>query len=110
MKFSSQLGRAKGAIGASLLILIALGCDEDGKTAPEKCGTPPLQIYDIQDPPADDDSADNPCVTPIGHAVSPAGELGGSTANGGSSVNGGAPSDAGAGGAPDTAQAGAGGA
>jgi hypothetical protein len=63
-------------LGASLLVLFAVACDEDGETAPEKCADPPLQIFDIQDPPSSggqDGEATNPCVTPVGHAVSPVG-------------------------------------
>jgi hypothetical protein len=121
MILSSQLGRAKGAIGASLLIFVALGCDEEGKTAPETCASPPLEIYDIQDPPSGEGGAgagvDNPCLTKVGHAVSPSSEIAGSSnggssnggrSNGGSS-NGGSSNSAGAGGASD-AEAGAGGA
>ena len=96
MTLRSLSGRAKAALGASLLLLATAGCDEEGKTAPEKCGTPALEIFDIANPP--DDRSDgaggdgNPCVTPIGHALSPSAGTGG-TGNGSTS------SDAGAGGA-----------
>jgi hypothetical protein len=84
-------------LGASLLVLAVTGCDEDGKTAPEKCGTPPLEIFDIQNPPSSSGDggaggdATNPCVTPVGHAVSPSAGTGGT----GVAMSG----DAGAGGA-----------
>ncbi len=114
MNFSSHLGRARGALGAALLISIALGCDEEGKTAPETCITTDFETYDIQDPPENPPDADNPCLTAIGHAVSPANEIGGSTSVGGTAGSGGTAGTSvdagGAGGAPDTAQAGAGGA
>lgn len=88
-------------LGAALLALGALACGEDGKTAPERCADPPLPIYDIQD--AGAHAVDNPCVTPIGHAVTE----GGSSSSGGSGGTnstsgpglGGSPADAGAGGA-----------
>jgi hypothetical protein len=105
--------RAKGALGALLLTLAAgaSACDDDGKTAPATCLDPALPLYDIQG--AGAPSVDNPCVTPVGHAISFIGEpttstggtssgsSGGKTAGGKSSV-----ADAGAGGA----DAGAGGA
>jgi hypothetical protein len=96
MTLRSLSNRAKGALCASLLVLTAAGCDEDGKTAPEKCGTPPLEIFDIQNPPSSGGEgaggeATNPCVTPVGHAISPSAGTGGT----GVSMSG----DAGAGGA-----------
>lgn len=96
MTFRSLPGRAKAALGASLLVLFAVACDEEGETAPERCAEPPLQIFDIQDPPSGGQGgeATNPCVTPVGHAVSP------SAGTGSSSTSGTSPrSDAGAGGA-----------
>jgi hypothetical protein len=99
---------------ASLLTIFAIACDEDGKTAPETCATPPLEIYDIQDPPSSSGagSEENPCVTPVGHAVSPTGggtDAGAGSTNGGRAGRGGnSASDAGAGGALDMAGAGGG--
>jgi hypothetical protein len=89
---------------ASLLLAFASGvsaCDEDGKTAPERCADPPLPIFDIQAAgvPADE----YPCSTPIGHAVNFVGSM--ATAGAGS----GGMSD-GKGGGMATAGAGAGGA
>jgi hypothetical protein len=92
-------------LGASLLLLAAVACDEDGETAPDACADPPLQIFDIQDPPSaggEGGAVTNPCVTPIGHAVSPnAGTTSASTGGSSSVGNGGmaAGTDAGAGGA-----------
>lgn len=64
-------GRAPAALGALLFVIAAAACEEDGKTAPEKCLQPPLAIYDIQS--AGEHGTDNPCVTPIGHSVSSVG-------------------------------------
>jgi len=99
-------------LGALLLTLVAgaAACEEDGKTAPERCLDPALPIFDIQaagEP--SDDNAQYPCVTPVGHSVSyigsptptptagtkatgSAGKGGGTaTANGGAGGAGGAP-------------------
>jgi hypothetical protein len=96
--------QAKAALGALLLLVVtgSAACDEDGKTAPERCRDPALPIFDIQAAgvPADD-NAQYPCVTEIGHAISqgptpttgPAGK-------GGSSSGSTASAGAGAGGAP----------
>jgi hypothetical protein len=93
---------------ASLLLAFASGvsaCDEDGKTAPERCADPPLPIFDIQAAGAPaDDNAQYPCSTPIGHAVNFDGSM--ATAGAGSGgMSGGegggmATAGAGAGGAP----------
>jgi len=61
-------GWAKLALGLLLLGAAPMACEEDSKTAPEKCGTPALEIYDIQGGAQDADA--NPCVTDVGHAVS----------------------------------------
>jgi hypothetical protein len=110
MNLSSHSGRAKAALCGSLLIFIALGCDEDGKTTPEICASPPLEIYDIQDPPAGGAGEENPCVTKVGHAVSPNGgtDVGGSTGRAGSSASNAGGAGADAGGPPDMAGAGGG--
>jgi hypothetical protein len=98
-------GRAKAVLGASLLLLAAAACDEDGKTAPDTCADPALQIFDIQDPPSaggEGSEAANPCVTPIGHAVSPNAGTTSTPTGGSSSIGSGGmatSTDAGAGGA-----------
>jgi hypothetical protein len=109
-------GFTKAALGASLLTLLAVACDEEGKTVPARCVEGVDQpIFDIKTevdagaPP--DYSAipdhDSPCVTNTGHAISPVpsgGTATGGTSSGGTSAggtDGGAPaggSDAGAGG------------
>jgi hypothetical protein len=70
-RFRSMPSRTTLALGLLLLGAASFACDEDGKSAPDKCGDPALQIYDIQTAgePADD-NARFPCVTEIGHAVS----------------------------------------
>jgi len=101
MTLRSLSGLATAALGASLLILSTASCDEEGKTAPEICATPALEIFDIQ---GGAEGTTNPCVTKIGHAISPTPTFGGSAVAGsatGGTTTGGAPasSDAGAGGA-----------
>lgn len=92
--------RAKAMLGALLLTLVAgaAACEEDGKTAPERCVDP--APYDIQAG-APDDSVPNPCATEVGHAVSSFGSptvtAGGAA---GGSGDGTATANAGAGGAP----------
>jgi hypothetical protein len=111
-------GRATIALGCMLLGALAVACEEDGKTAPEKCGSPPLLIYDVQGGAQGDPDA-NPCVTDEGHAVSvilPAssggsaptntggsGGKGGAGGSGGSSGKGGTGGKGGAGGKGGTA-------
>ena len=101
--------RAKAALCTLLRALASSvsACDEDGKTAPERCLDPPLPApFDIQHAGAPaDDNEQYPCVTPIGHAVSYIGSpTTGGTASGGTSSSGGAGGEAtagaGAGGAP----------
>jgi hypothetical protein len=61
------------AVGVLLLVALpgVVGCDEDGKTAPDRCADPPLQIFEIQAAGAPaDDNAQYPCVTEVGHSVS----------------------------------------
>ncbi len=117
---SSIPDRAKAAVGVLLLALAvtAAACDEDGKTAPERCADPALPIFDIQAAgAAADDNAQYPCVTKVGHSISSIGvpdDTGGTTSTGGATTGGkgGGNSVAGKGGS-DTggaADAGAGGA
>ena len=65
--------RVKAGLGL-LLIAVAsnvIACDEDSKTAPERCADPALPIFDIQAAGAPaDDNAQYPCSTKVGHAVS----------------------------------------
>jgi hypothetical protein len=72
-RFRSNPVRGKAVLGA-LLLFVASGsaaCDEEGKTAPERCLDPALPIFDIQAAGAPaDDNAQYPCVTKAGHAVS----------------------------------------
>jgi hypothetical protein len=107
--------RAKAALGALALILVAglAACEEDGKTAPERCADPPLPIFDIQaGAPADT----NPCVTAVGHSISMGPSTSGGTtaitagtSSGGKGGSGGSAGKGGSGGTA-TADAGAGGA
>jgi hypothetical protein len=95
--------RAKAVLGALLLTLVAgaAACEEDGKTAPERCIDPPP--FDIQAG-APADNVTNPCATPVGHSVSfigspttptagtsTGGKGGKATTNGGAGGAGGAP-------------------
>jgi hypothetical protein len=83
-------GWATLVLGLLVLGAASTACDEDGKTAPDKCGTPPLMIYDVQGGAQDADA--NPCVTHVGHAISeilPATPSGGTAASGGSAGKGG---------------------
>ena len=65
--------RVKAVLGL-LLIAVAsslIACDEDSKTAPERCADPALPIFDIQTAGVPtDDNAQYPCSTKIGHSVS----------------------------------------
>ena len=65
--------RVKAGLGL-LLIAVAsnvIACDEDSKTAPERCADPALPIFDIQTAGVPtDDNAQYPCSTKIGHSVS----------------------------------------
>ena len=108
--------RVNVVLGGLLLGLMTLtGCEEDGKTAPERCLEPALPIFDIQAAGApsddnarfDDDAPLPPCITKVGHAIS---SNGGGTATAGTS-SGGTSSGGNAGsGGTTTAEAGAGGA
>ena len=65
--------RAKAALGVLLLLAVTgvAACEEDGKTAPERCADPALPIFDIQAAGAPaDDNAQYPCVTQVGHSIS----------------------------------------
>lgn len=70
-RIGRNIGAASVSLGALLFVLVPLACDDDGKTAPEKCADPALPIFDIQaaGAPADDNKR-FPCVTRVGHAVS----------------------------------------
>ena len=103
------------AVGLLWLTVTVPACDEDGKTAPEKCLEPPLgPPYDIQaaHPITGTETGGapdttNPCVTKVGHAISDKGTPGDGTASGGTTGGTGkgggsgdsAMNDAGAGGA-----------
>ena len=93
--------RVNVALGALLLGLVTAltACEEEGKTAPERCLDKPLPIYDIQAGGARDDTY--PCSTPVGHAISSNGSIStaGTTASGGKAGSGGTGTAAGAGGA-----------
>ena len=116
-RLSSIPDRAKATVGV-LLFAFAVGgtaCDEDGKTAPERCADPALPIFDIQTAgePADG-NAQYPCLTRVGHSISSIGtpDTGGTTSSGGATA-GGKGGGGGKGGSGDTggaADAGAGGA
>jgi len=101
--------RAKAVLSVLALIVVAglPACEEDSKTAPERCADPPLQIYDIQ---AGAPAETNPCITPIGHSVNSIAPAGGtSTPTAGTGGKGGSGSG-GKGGSTAMANAGAGGA
>jgi hypothetical protein len=89
-RLSRTPNRTTLAIGLLLLVATSFACDDDGKTAPDKCGDPALQIYDIQSAgePADD-NAKYPCLTKIGHSVSSIVPAGGSTSSTTTGGNGG---------------------
>ncbi len=80
-------GLVKTALAAALLVTVAAACDEDGKSLPATCDDP-LPLDDIAN--AGVPAVSNPCVTPIGHAVSFVGNT--------TSTTGGADAGAGAGG------------
>jgi hypothetical protein len=97
--------RAKACLGLLLLAFASSvsACDDDGKTAPERCADPGLPIFDIQSAgsPSDDNrhlnsDPNKPCVTTIGHSVS---FVGSPTTGGKGGGGGAATADAGAGGA-----------
>jgi hypothetical protein len=98
--------QAKAALGALLLLVVtgSAACDEDGKTAPERCSDPALPIFNIQTAGAPaDDNAQYPCVTKVGHAISQgptAAPTTGTAGKGGTSSGSTATAGAGAGGAP----------
>jgi hypothetical protein len=101
---------AKAVLGTFALVASAAACDEDTKNAPEKCYTPPLVPYDIQNPP-DGAAGQNPCFTPIGHANSGTDIVTGGTATGGSATagSGGKGGSAGSGGKAGSSSGGKGG-
>lgn len=124
-RLSSHPVRAQAALGALLLGLVvsASGCEEDGKTAPDRCLEPALLVFDIQTAgaPADDNARFNddldangnllsPCVTKVGHSVSNIGSPTPTTAGTGGSATAGTGGGKGGSGGTATANAGAGGA
>jgi hypothetical protein len=97
--------RAKACLGLLLLAfagIVVSACDDDGKTAPERCADPALPIFDIQVAGVPgDDNEQYPCSTPIGHSVNMfSSPTTAGTASGGKSSGGTATAGAGAGGAP----------
>ncbi|RYZ08485.1 MAG: hypothetical protein EOO73_08555 [Myxococcales bacterium] len=124
MRAGSVSGRVTVALGALAFSLLAVACDEDGKTAPQRCSTLP-EPFDIQKTPAPEDDnrslnvgsggegALPNCVTEVGHAVSSFSDgLGGEASSPGSSGSGGSggSSSGGEAGTAGSADAGAGGA
>lgn len=109
-RLRSLPAQAKAALGALLLLVVtgSAACDEDGKTAPERCLDPALPIFDIQAAGAPaDDNARYPCVTKIGHAISQGPSTAPTTDTAGSAGKA-AMGSAGKGGSSSTATAGAG--
>lgn len=94
-RLRSTTGLTKVALSVLLLAGSTVACEEDSKTAPDRCADPMLQIYDIQaaGAPADDNRQYNQydasgklisrCVTEVGHAVSEVIPAGGTTATAG---------------------------
>lgn len=114
---SSIPNRAKASVGVLLFIAVAAvgACDEDGKTAPDRCADPALPIFDIQAAGAPaDDNARYPCVTEVGHSISQIGapDTGGKTSTGGTAGagKGGSGGKGGKGGTSSTTDAGGAGA
>jgi hypothetical protein len=99
-RLRSVPGLVKTALAAALLVTVAAACDEDGKSLPATCADP-LPLDDIAN--AGVPAVTNPCVTPIGDAVSSVGPRGtttttAGTSTGGNASQGGADADADAGG------------
>jgi hypothetical protein len=68
MSLSRSLpGRFAAALTIGVALTTGVACDEDGRTAPERCSDP-LPLFDpaTAGVPADH----HPCVTPVGDAVS----------------------------------------
>jgi len=105
-RLRSVSGLVKTALAVLALVTMAAACEEDGKSLPATCAEP-LPLDDIAN--AGVPAVTNPCVTPIGDAVSSVGTAGSTTTTAGSSTGGnstaGSPNgsqggaDAGAGGA-----------
>ena len=76
---------AKAVIVALTVVTAASGCDEDGKALPATCADP-LPLDDIGNAGFPDTA--NPCVTPIGDAVSFISNGGTTTTTSGSSSGG----------------------
>jgi hypothetical protein len=98
----SPLRRLAAVLAISAPFMGVAACDDDGKTAPERCLDPALPLFDPHHAGAPaDDNEQYPCVTPVGHAVSYVGNapsntagsstttLGGAGGEGGGSANGG---------------------
>jgi hypothetical protein len=97
-RFSKYPVRA--ALAAALLSVLGSvsACDEDGKTAPDKCriSEPPFDIQAAGGVPEDND-----CLTDIGHAVNSVGTApSGGTAAGGTAAGGKGGTATGSAGAP----------
>ena len=64
-------GRVTLALGALVVLVAAVACDEEGKSAPERCQDPLLPLFDPAHAGApSDDNRMYPCVTEVGHSVS----------------------------------------
>lgn len=64
-------GRALALLASGFALVALAACDEDGKSAPERCLDPALPLFDPASAGAPaDDNAQYPCVTPVGHSVS----------------------------------------
>ena len=64
-------GRAPALFAFGFALVALAACDEDGKSAPERCLENPLPLFDPASAGAPaDDNEQYPCVTPVGHSVS----------------------------------------
>jgi hypothetical protein len=93
-RFRSINAWAKVAIVPLSVALVTTACDEDGKSLPAACADP-LPLDDLGS--AGTPDVTNPCVTPIGDAVSYVDD--GTSTAGGAPSGGGAPNGVGQGGA-----------
>lgn len=69
-RLRSLPARPAAALLMGVALSAAVACDEEGKTAPERCSDP-LPIFDPAT--ADVPTDHHPCVTPVGDAVSSVG-------------------------------------
>ena len=115
IRLRAASGFAKAALGVSLLTLLAVACDEEGKTVPARCvegvDQPIFDIKTVVDAGAPPDYSaipdhESPCITNTGHAISPVPSDG--TGSGGNRPDGGVNGGGASAGASD-ANAGAGG-